>query len=199
MKKQETLDYIAQSLQSGLELREELMRCQNNLQAIVSVAEQMTAALRRGNKIMICGNGGSAADSQHIAAELVGRFEIKNRKGLPAIALTVDTSNLTAISNDFGYEHVFARQVSALGREGDVLVGLSTSGHSTNVIEAFLTARQMQIQTIALLGGNGGECKEYADYSIIIPSKSSARIQELHITIGHILCGIIDQYFKPNE
>jgi D-sedoheptulose 7-phosphate isomerase len=151
-----------------------------------------TQALQAGSKLMFCGNGGSAADSQHLAAELTGRF-IEDRKPLAAIALSTDTSALTCIANDYSFDAVFARQVQGLGRAGDVLVGISTSGNSRNVIRAVEEARAMGIQVIGLLGRDGGTLRELCDVAIVVPSQVTARIQESHILIGHTLCGLIEQ------
>ncbi len=148
-------------------------------------------ALARGNKLLLCGNGGSAADSQHIAAEFVGRFQ-KERKGLPAVALTVDTSILTAVGNDYGFENIFARQVEALGRRGDVLIGFSTSGGSANVLRTVELARAEGIYCIGMTGAGGGKMKELCDICLAVPSKVTARIQEMHILLGHILCELTD-------
>jgi D-sedoheptulose 7-phosphate isomerase len=148
-------------------------------------------AFRRGNKLLIFGNGGSAADAQHIASELVGRF-ITERAALPAIALTTDTSILTSVGNDYGYEHVFSRQVEAIAKPSDVVLGISTSGNSGNVFKALVAARQLDCRTIGLLGNDGGKIKDITDASIIIPSKNTARVQEMHILIGHLLCEAID-------
>ena len=155
-------------------------------------AKAILASLKGGGKVLIFGNGGSAADSQHFAAELVGRFK-KERAGLAAIALTVNTSTLTAIANDYGYDVVFARQVEALGVKGDIAVGLSTSGNSKNVIEAFRKARKLGMVTIGLVGRDGGKLKDECDIAIIVRSNDTPRIQEAHITIIHILCEIIDE------
>ena len=149
-------------------------------------------ALKNGNKILICGNGGSAADSQHFAAEVVGRFKLE-RKGLPAIALTTDTSILTAIGNDYGFDKIFERQVEALGKEGDVLVGISTSGNSENVIKAVNKAKEMGIYTIGLLGKDGGKLKDIVDLALIVPSNDTARIQECHLTIYHVICEEVER------
>lgn len=155
----------------------------------------LIAALGAGGKILICGNGGSAADAQHIAAELVGRFG-HTRRGLPAIALTTDSSALTSIGNDFGFEAVFARQVEALARPGDVLIGISTSGNSRNVIAAVQVARAQGVTTLGLLGGNGGALKDMLDHTLIAPAPDTPRIQECHILVGHIWCAMIDEAFK---
>ena len=140
---------------------------------------------------MLCGNGGSAADSQHIAAELVGRFK-KNRAALPAIALTTDTSAITAIGNDFGFEYVFSRQVQALGSPNDILVMFSTSGNSENLVQAAGAAASRGCQTLAILGGDGGRLSKVVHKSIIVPSRNTALVQEMHILIGHILCEIVE-------
>jgi D-sedoheptulose 7-phosphate isomerase len=149
--------------------------------------------LKLGNKLLICGNGGSAADSQHFAAEVVGRFE-KERKGFSAIALTTDTSALTAIGNDYGFDKVFSRQVEALGQKGDILIGISTSGNSNNVIEAVKVAKGLGIFTVGLLGKDGGQLKDLVDKAFIVRSNNTARIQEVHITFIHAICRVLDLY-----
>jgi D-sedoheptulose 7-phosphate isomerase len=156
------------------------------------VGKELAASLANGGTLFWCGNGGSASDSQHLAAELVGRFK-KNRRALRSVALTTDTSVLTCVANDYSYNDIFSRQIEALGRSGDVLVGISTSGNSDNVIQALKTAREMGLITIAMLGKDGGITKKLVDHSLIIPSNSTARIQEMHILIGHILCEIIEK------
>lgn len=150
-----------------------------------------TETIKNGNKILLFGNGGSAADAQHIAAELTGRYKT-TRRGLPAIALTTDTSALTAISNDFGYEDVFARQVEALAKSGDLLIGISTSGTSPNVVKALKLGREIGCKCVGFSGKNGGVMGEYSDVNIIVPSHDTPRIQEMHILIGHIICQAID-------
>jgi len=150
------------------------------------IASQISETLKRGNKIMLCGNGGSAADAQHIATEFIVRFRGDfNRRSLPAIALTTDTSLLTACANDYGFDEVFKRQVEGLGNEGDLIIGISTSGNSPNVYKAIEYANEQNIQTVLLAGRDGGTIAGIAQYSIIIPHKNTARIQEAHITIGH--------------
>lgn len=149
-------------------------------------------SLRGGGKLLLMGNGGSAADAQHIAAEFVGRFN-KERRALPAIALTTDTSALTCIGNDYGFEHIFARQVEALARKGDAVVGISASGNSENVLRALQKANELGAVTIGLLGNDGGKMKDVVHKAIVVPSDNTARIQEAHITIGHIICEIIEQ------
>jgi D-sedoheptulose 7-phosphate isomerase len=159
--------------------------------AIEQAAGAMIASLAAGNKIMFCGNGGSAADSQHLAAELMGRY-LRDRAPLPALALTVDTSALTAIGNDYGYAEVFARQLRGVGRRGDVLVGLSTSGNSANVIAAIEAAREMGIVTLGMTGMNRGRMDDLSDILIKVPATRTNRIQEMHIAVGHMLCGFVE-------
>ena len=159
----------------------------------VEIAAQLCIdSLQDGGKILIFGNGGSAADAQHIAAELVGRYKI-DRKGIPAIALTTDTSTITAISNDFGYEYVFERQVEALANKGDVLIGISTSGTSSNVIHGLKMATKIGCRSIGFSGSDGGEMNQICDINIVVPSEDTPRIQEMHIVIGHIICHLIEQ------
>ncbi len=160
---------------------------------IVNLGILMGKRLETGYKILICGNGGSAADSQHFAAEIVGRFE-KERKAFPAIALTTDTSALTAIGNDYGFDKVFSRQVEALGEKGDILVGISTSGNSENVIKAVEKAKEMGIFTVGFLGKDGGKLKNIVDKAFIVRHSNTARIQEVHLTLEHTLCKIIEMY-----
>jgi D-sedoheptulose 7-phosphate isomerase len=165
---------------------------------IAAVADLAVATLRAGNKILLCGNGGSAADAQHIAAEFVVRFTV-NRPALPAIALTVDTSTLTACGNDFGFDQIFARQVQALGRPGDLLIGISTSGNSPNVLLALEAARTAGLFTVGLTGLTGGKMPLYCDHLLCAPSSRTQNIQEAHILIGHILCGLIEQSLFPEH
>jgi D-sedoheptulose 7-phosphate isomerase len=163
----------------------------------VTIAGRLaTDTLLAGGKIFFCGNGGSAADSQHLAAELVGRF-VNDRPPLAAIALSTDSSVLTCVGNDYSFDEIFARQVTALGRNGDLLIGISTSGNSKNIIRAIEEAKKIGIKTLGLLGRDGGKIKMICDQSIIVSSDTTARIQECHILIGHTLCGIIEEgYFK---
>jgi D-sedoheptulose 7-phosphate isomerase len=159
---------------------------------ILEAAQTVRDRLASGGKLLLMGNGGSAADSQHIAAELVGRFK-KERAAIPAIALTVDSSSLTALGNDYGFETIFSRQIEALATAKDAVIGISTSGNSQNVIRALNLARNMGAATIGLVGHGGGNMKDCVDICIIVPSDDTARIQEVHITIGHIICEIIEQ------
>jgi D-sedoheptulose 7-phosphate isomerase len=153
-----------------------------------------TDAIKGGNKILLAGNGGSAADAQHIAAELSGRF-VKDRKALPGIALTTDTSALTSIANDYGYAHVFSRQVEALAQPGDLFVGISTSGNSEGILNAFRTAKELGCKTLGLSGRDGGKMNSLCDLNIVVPADVTARIQEVHILIAHILCKAVDDLF----
>ena len=161
---------------------------------IKKACETAVATLKAGGKILLCGNGGSAADAQHIAAELTGRYKTE-RGALAGIALTTDTSALTAIGNDYGYEFVFSRQLEALGREGDLLIAISTSGNSGNVVKALELARKIDIKTIGLSGRTGGAMNELCELNLVVPSNDTPRIQEMHIMIGHIICQAIDDAF----
>ena len=164
------------------------------MDVIQLMAERCKEALKAGNQVLFCGNGGSAADAQHLAAELIGRFQ-KERRSLASIALTTDTSILTAVANDYGYDEVFARQVEGLGRSGDVLIGISTSGNSANVVKAALKARDTGMHTIAFTGEGGGKLKDICDITFAVPSKVTARIQEMHIMVGHIICELVEEEY----
>lgn len=187
-------------------INHELEAHQKTINAVVNSMEEvleeasllLVNTLKNGNKILLCGNGGSAADAQHIAAELTGRYK-SERKGLPAIALTTDTSALTAISNDYGYDKVFDRQVEALANEGDLLIGISTSGNSSNVISALQTAKEMGCRTLGFSGREGGEMNAICTLNLIVPSDDTPRIQEMHILFGHILCQIVDDAFEQSH
>jgi D-sedoheptulose 7-phosphate isomerase len=181
---------LSLSLQEHLTIAQALL--DSKLAEIVQTGEMICQTLLAGGKILICGNGGSAADAQHIAAELVGRYE-HFRRAWPAVALTTDTSALTALSNDYGYEEVFSRQVEALARENDLLIAISTSGQSPNVIRAAEKAREIGCKAIALTGADGGQLAELCDLTLSVPSRRTARVQELHITIGHLWCEMIDR------
>jgi D-sedoheptulose 7-phosphate isomerase len=185
-----SLDFIKENIRQAVVLKQAILENQPLLETIHNVAERCLEALKGGNKILFAGNGGSAGDAQHLAAEIVGRYKL-DRPGLPAIALTTDTSMLTAIANDYGYEQVFARQVEANGCAGDVFFGITTSGNSRNVLAAIEKARQMNIVTVGLAGG-GGAIQNMCDYCINVPSNDTARIQECHIMIGQIICGYIE-------
>ena len=159
------------------------------------IAEVLIEAFDAGRRVYVCGNGGSAADAQHIAAELVGRFRREGRKPLPCVALTTDTSALTALANDFGFEHVFSRQIEALGDKGDVLWVLSTSGKSPNIISAANSAKQRGMKVVAMTGGSGGELAELADVCLAAPGEWSDQVQQMHQLAYHIICEVIDEHF----
>ena len=186
---------IKQQLRNSAEVKERLASDYTDI--IWQASEVLVKAIHNGSKILFCGNGGSAADAQHLVAELVSRLQLE-RKAIPALALNVNTSTVSAIANDQDYSAVFVRQVEALGRKGDVLVGISTSGNSENVIKAVRYAKAHKLTTLVLTGGDGGKLAKLADFSIIIPSSNVQRIQEAHITVGHILCDILEQsVLKP--
>lgn len=168
---------------------------QEGLAEVAKFADYCLQGLKQGRTIFFMGNGGSAADSQHLAAEFVGRF-VKERQGLPAVALTTDTSILTAVGNDYGFDTIFARQIEALVRTGDVVVGLSTSGNSPNVVQAFEAAKRMGAATIGLTGRSGGKMAAICDLCIRVPAEATARIQEIHILIGHLVCQLVDEEFS---
>lgn len=162
------------------------------LNKVSAMAEVLIEALKKGNKILVAGNGGSAADAQHFAGELVGRF-LKERQGIPAIALTTDTSVITSVGNDYGYDSIFARQLEALGNRGDIFLGISTSGNSQNIIRAVEEAAERGITTMGLLGKEGGRLKELCDYEATVPLEDTPRIQEFHIMTVHMLCELIEE------
>lgn len=184
----DALNVFAKTFAEHLEVVSET---QAQLPVLEAIVQEMIATLSAGRKILWCGNGGSAADSQHLAAELVGRFQ-RDRRGLASIALTTDTSILTALGNDIGFERAFSRQVEAIGSSGDLLVGLTTSGNSPNVILALDTARKLKMITVAFTGQGGGKVTQFADYLFAVPSCNTARIQETHILAGHALCDLIE-------
>lgn len=185
-----------------LNLVDESIKVKEKLKGMADVilrfAEEVASTLRSGGKVILFGNGGSAADAQHIAAEFVGKFKLV-RNALPAIALTTNTSTLTAIANDISFDDVFVRQVEALVSKGDLVVGISTSGRSANVIKAIVKAKELGAKTVALTGGDGGELAKKADLAVIVPSDSTPRIQEAHITIGHIVCELVERELSGNE
>jgi len=196
MNQKQAIALIDSSLRMTAELSVTVARESSG--AIFEAALLITGCLRNGGKVLFFGNGGSAADAQHLAAELVGRF-VRERAGLPAIALTTDSSILTAVGNDYGFEQVFARQIQALGRPGDVAVAISTSGNSANVLEGVKQARKRNLKTIGLTGKDGGTLAQQADVAITIPSTSTARIQECHIAIGHLFCELVDADFSESK
>ena len=183
---------LLQHVQEAIVLKQSFFQAEAD--HIVAQAADMAERLKRGCRILVCGNGGSAADAQHFAAELSGRY-VKERRALAGIALTVDSSALTAIGNDYGFDRVFSRQVEALGRPGDLLVGISTSGNSPNVMLAVEAAKKLGMRTLALVGRDGGKLKAIADDALVVPSPVTARIQEVHLMIYHFWCEILDTHF----
>lgn len=161
---------------------------------IEKIAKEIIKALEKGNKIIFCGNGGSAAISQHLSAELMGKYKL-NRSPMAAISLTTDTSAITAIANDYGFEYTFSRQLLGIGKSGDVIIGISGSGNSSNLVEVLKTAKEMDIKTVAFLGELGGEMADFAEISLKVPSSTTNYIQELHLIAGHIICGLVENYF----
>lgn len=188
----ERRSFITESLKESSEIKlKVLSSCFDDL---LKASDIVLDCIKSGNKLMLCGNGGSAADSQHLATEFMIRLSHDiNRKAIPAIALSTDSSNLTAGGNDIGFENIFARNIEGIGREGDVLIGISTSGNSKNIIKAVQTAKSIGAKTICLLGSGGGKLKDICDLPIIVPSDNVQRIQESHITIGHIICEITER------
>jgi len=189
-------DEIMQTFRESADLKVRFIR--QNAEVLGQAVGMVVAAFKAGNKVLLFGNGGSAADAQHIAAEFVNRYQIE-RPPLPAIALTTDTSILTSISNDYGYVDSFSKQVKALGKEGDVAIGISTSGTAANVIKAIKAAKEMGLKTISLTGGDGGDLAKLTDIALVVDSPITPRIQEVHITIGHVLCEMVDRmlFQKP--
>ena len=187
------LDALVQDrIQRSIEVKQALLIDATFRELVAQAAMQIVKALRAGGKVLFFGNGGSAADAQHLAAEFTGRY-LKERRALPALALHANTSSLTAIGNDYGFDFVFARQLEALGKEGDVAFGISTSGNSPNVLRALEVAKTKSLFTVALTGGSGGAMKKLADCTLSIPSEETPRIQECHILTGHIICEIVEE------
>ena len=182
---------IKQAIQQSIELKQKILANNALIQSIQEVADICTDTFCNGGKVLFCGNGGSAADAQHLAAELSGRFYF-DREPLFAEALHVNTSYLTAVANDYSYDEIYARLVKAKGQQGDVLIGLSTSGNSGNIIKAFETAKNQGVITVGLTGETGGKMKPLSDYLLNVPSTDTARIQEAHIMVGHIICELIE-------
>lgn len=181
---------IKSLLKESIEIKEKIIQEQSKI--IAQMAKEIIKCYQQGKKVVFFGNGGSAADAQHLATELISRFQ-KERRSLPAIAFTTDTSTLTAIGNDYGFEKVFARQVEGLVEKGDLVIGISTSGNSVNVIEGIKEAKKKGASTIGFLGATGGKLKNLVDLALCIPSAITARIQEAHITVGHILCQLVEE------
>jgi D-sedoheptulose 7-phosphate isomerase len=190
---------IEEIIKSSIEVKQEVLKSEDLIATIGKIVDIIVAAFKKGNRVYFCGNGGSAADAQHLAAEFSGRFYM-DRKALPAEALHCNTSYLTAVANDYSYDVVYSRIIGGIGEEGDILIGLSTSGNSANIIKAFETAKEKKIVTVGFTGAGGGNMKTISDYLINIPSTDTPRIQESHILAGHIICQLVEEnYFKtPN-
>ncbi len=187
-----TPELIAKQIGESISVKQAMLADDRLINQIAEVADLIVDTYRAGGKVLIAGNGGSAADAQHIAAELVSRFTME-RPALPAIALTTDTSIITAISNDYGYDNLFSRQLEAMARPGDVFLAISTSGNSPNVVRALEGAAALKLVSVGMTGATGGKLKAYCDHCLCVPSTDTARIQEGHITIGHILCETTEQ------
>ncbi|MET0242617.1 MAG: SIS domain-containing protein [Flavitalea sp.] len=192
------LNKIKDIISESISVKSEVLKNETLLKSVEEIVTKMVDALHAGNRIYFCGNGGSAADAQHLAAEFSGRFYI-NRDALPAEALHCNTSYLTAVANDYSYDVIYARLIKGIGMKGDFLVGLSTSGNSKNIIQAFEVAREKGITTIGFTGGTGGLMKDLSDYLINVPSNNTPRIQESHILIGHIICELVEAKYFENQ
>ena len=186
------MEKIKKIISASIETKQQLLKDENLLKVIENVVDAITNAFQSGKKVYFCGNGGSAADAQHLAAEFSGRFYI-DRKALPAEALHCNTSYLTAVGNDYSYDVIYSRIIDGVGMPGDVLIGLSTSGNSKNIIKAFESAREKKIVTVGLTGASGGQMKSLSDYLINVPSTDTPRIQESHILAGHIICQLVEE------
>lgn len=186
------ISYIKGQVKASAETKLKILDDEAFLEKIAEVIKACVAIYKNEKKILIAGNGGSAADAQHFAAELVGRYGF-DRPSLPSLALTTDTSNLTAIGNDYGYDYVFSRQIEGMGQAGDLFIGISTSGNSQNILNAFASAKAKGITTVALTGRDGGKMAKAADYTLIVPSNATPRIQESHLLIEHMICDAIEK------
>ena len=185
---------IREIIEASIKVKQDVLNSDELLNTVAKVVDEIVAAFRQGNRVYFCGNGGSAADAQHLAAEFSGRF-YKNRRALPAEALHCNTSYLTAVGNDYGFDVIYSRIIEGIGERGDLLIGLSTSGNSPNIIKAFETAKEKGLVTIAFTGLTGGAMKPISNYLINIPSTDTPRIQESHITIGHIICQLVEEKY----
>ena len=188
---------IKNIIQASIDTKQQLLKDESLLQTIIGCVELINTAFKNGNKVLFCGNGGSAADAQHLAAELSGRF-YKDREALPAEALHVNSSYLTAVANDYSFDVIYSRLVGGFGKKGDVLVAISTSGNSTNIINAINRANELEMITIGFTGATGGKMKALCQYLINVPSTDTPRIQESHIMVGHVICQLVEEkYFTP--
>jgi D-sedoheptulose 7-phosphate isomerase len=188
------VEKIKKIIAESISVKEEVLKNDRIIETVQKIVNEVVAALKKGNRIYFCGNGGSAADAQHLAAEFSGRF-YTDRDALPAEALHCNTSYLTAVANDYSYDVVYARLVKGIGQKGDVLVGLSTSGNSSNIVKAFEVAKEKGILTIGFTGEGGGKMKSLSDFLLDIPSKNTPRIQESHIMLGHIICQLVEERY----
>jgi D-sedoheptulose 7-phosphate isomerase len=191
------MDKIKEILAASIKVKQDTLSDEKLMATVKECVTLIVNAFRNGNKVLFCGNGGSAADAQHLAAEFSGRF-YTDRKALPAEALHANTSYVTAVANDYGYDFIYSRLLEGIGCKGDVLVGLSTSGNSTNIINAFNVAKEKGITTIAFTGSTGGKMKDLTDFLINVPSNDTPRIQEVHITLGHIVCQLVEETYFQN-
>ena len=189
---------ISSNIDESAKLHHNILKNKRLVESVVFAVRKITAAIESNNKILVAGNGGSAADAQHFVAELVGRFQIE-RNGFPAIALTTNTSLVTALANDYSFDRVFARQVETLARPGDIFVAITTSGNSNNIISALESANKIGIESIGLLGKDGGKAKNLCTIPIIVPHNSTARIQEIHILLIHSICDAVEKYFAQKS
>jgi D-sedoheptulose 7-phosphate isomerase len=187
-----SLEVVKQQVRNSLSVKQELLEDADLLALTVEIGEIISEALQHGKKILLFGNGGSAADAAHIAAELVGRYQ-RERRGLPALALSGNMSSVTAIGNDYGFDSIFSRQVDAFGVAGDIAIGISTSGDSENILRALRTARERRMITVGMTGRRGGRLKTSVDYCLAVPSDETPRVQECHIMLGHILCDLVER------
>lgn len=193
------MEKIKNIIQASIDVKQQVLQNDELVKIIQSVSDELVTTLRRGNRIYFCGNGGSAADAQHLAAEFSGRF-YTDRRALPAEALHCNTSYLTAVANDYSYDMVYARLIDGIGQRGDILIGLSTSGNSENIIKAFEVATEKKITTVGFTGHSGGMMKTLSDFLINVPSTDTPRIQESHILIGHIICQLVEEeYFSKQD
>ena len=192
------MNTIVDRINQSIEVKKQITHTPELIDTIGKVVETMISAFKNGNKVLFCGNGGSAADAQHLAAELSGRFYF-NRSPLPAEACHVNSSYITAVANDFGYKTIFSRYIEAVGKKGDIIIGLSTSGNSENIVEAFKAAKNLELTCIGFTGAKGGQMKTLSDFLVNIPSEDTPRIQESHITIGHIICEMVEKTLFNNE
>jgi len=193
------MEKIKNIIQASIDTKQQLLQNEELIKTIEKITDVITNSFKIGRRVYFCGNGGSAADAQHLAAEFSGRF-YTDRKALPAEALHCNTSYLTAVANDYGYDVVYSRMIDGIGEEGDVLIGLSTSGNSVNIIKAFQVAKEKKMKTVAFTGITGGQMKSICDYLVNIPSADTPRIQESHIMVGHIICQLVEEkIFGPNS